>query len=140
VEDSPRILDYGRTLGLQVINLIPFSVVSMRACFMPWLSMVIDPEGWVGPCNAALGGFGGRDRRFRFGNVRESRIEEIWKGCGFDTFRRGALRREHDVCGHRHCGDVTINAMNYIRGPCRNCSTGAPITYPFRRVTEIGRT
>jgi MoaA/NifB/PqqE/SkfB family radical SAM enzyme len=136
---SSDIAAEGRARGLEVIDLVPFAAVSMSACFMPSLAMVIDPEGWIVPCNAAMGGFGGDDPTHRLGSVRGEAVAAVWRGAAFERFREGARRRRHRVCGARHCGDVTITAMNYIRGPCKSCQTGAPFAHPFAGPSAVAR-
>lgn len=138
ISDAESTADHGRSLGLNVINLVPFATATMSACFIPWLCMAIDPEGNVAPCNTALGCYGASSNGHRIGNVRDRSLGDLWGAPEYVEFRQGARSREHAVCGLRHCGDVTLQAMNYIRGPCRSCRTGAEFAYPFKHGSESG--
>lgn len=56
-------------------------------CRAPWTNIRVAPNGDVYPCLA-----------YRMGNVRETRLMEIWKGAALDQFRAGLERELLPAC------------------------------------------
>ncbi len=119
---SDGITRLGRELGINTINLIPFVAATMPRCFMTHLLAIVDASGDVYPCTPAKGGFI-ENRGTSMGSLRRQSFAEIWNSVTYRVFREQSLGKAHPFCHAPHCGDVTANAMNYIRGPCKSCLT-----------------
>ncbi len=74
-------------------------------CYMPWLHIFIDPEGFVYPCCMSRG------RIAAFGNIYHTTIHEILAGAVCKEFRMNmASNHAMDIC--RYCDDfIRENAM-----------------------------
>jgi radical SAM protein with 4Fe4S-binding SPASM domain len=73
----------------------------VNSCWRMWQGCVITWDGIVVPCCFD------KDATHRLGNLKEQKFAQLWKGEGYQQFRRSLLksRSEIDIC--KNCTEGT---------------------------------